>query len=495
MRFLFRAFGGLVLLLLVGALLGIASIKLKNAFSEKAEGSFKKKYGNERTYTAYVERLKPTQINPKIMAYGEAKSWRSLELRAAGSGRLVFLSKNFREGGKVSVDETLFKIDPREANDLVKFAEVNLLEARAEYNEAQSALLLVQSDLNYSEEQLNLRLVALERQKTLNDSGIVTTAAVENSELLLSNAYQAVSTKKNLLSQGGARSTRAKISVTRAEISLEQANRQLLDSEYRAPFAGVISKVSVVPGRLLNKNEQLGVLIDTEALEVGFQVSNLEFSRMVDDNGKIIPLTIKVIKDVQENSLAVSGIIQRVGAEVIAGTAGRQVFASLKGDRSGMIRAGDFLMVEIEESSLKNVAIVPSVAVDTNSKILLLGDNNRLEEIKVEVLRRQSDKVIISEVPFGREYVIDRPPYLDAGLRVKPIRSGDLKITSSQSGNKTKKDEMVELSQEERSALINFVQKNDRMPKDVKENIVKQLEAPKVSLTIVNRFKSRMEGN
>ena len=320
MRFLFRAIGGLLLLVLAVALLGIASVKLKNAFSEKAEGSFKKKYGNERIYTAYVERLKPTQISPKIMAYGEAKSWRSLELRAASSGRLIFLSKNFREGGMVSAGETLFKIDPREADDLVKVADVNLLETRAELSEAQSALSLVQSDLSYSEEQLKLRLTAVKRQKSLNDSGIVTTAAVENSELLLSNAYQAVSTKKNLLAQGSARIARANISVTRAKISLEQARRQLLDSEYRAPFSGVISKVSVVPGRLLNKNEQLGVLIDTEALEVGFQVSNLEFSRMVDDNGTIIPLIIKVVKDAQENSLTLSGIVQRVGAEVISGT-------------------------------------------------------------------------------------------------------------------------------------------------------------------------------
>ena len=136
------------------------------------------------------------------MAYGEAKSWRSLELRAASSGRLIFLSKNFREGGMVSTGETLFKIDPREADDLVKVADVNLLEARAELSEAQSALALVHSDLSYSEEQLKLRLTAVTRQKSLNDSGIVTAAAVENSELLLSNAYQAVSSKKNLLAQG-----------------------------------------------------------------------------------------------------------------------------------------------------------------------------------------------------------------------------------------------------------------------------------------------------
>ena len=160
MRFLFRAIGGLLLLVLAVAFLGLAAVKLKNAFSEKAETSFKTKNGQERTYIAFVETLKSTQIKPKIMAYGEAKSWRSLGLRAANPGRLEFLSENFREGGMVSFGELLFKIDPREADDLVKVAEVNLLEARAEYNEAQSAFLLVKSDLSYSEEQLNLRKIA-----------------------------------------------------------------------------------------------------------------------------------------------------------------------------------------------------------------------------------------------------------------------------------------------------------------------------------------------
>ena len=107
MRFLFRAFGGLVLLVLALALLGIAGITVKDALSEKAENTLKKKFNTERTYTAYVDRLIQTQINPKIIAYGEAKSWRSLELRATSSGRLVFLSKNFREGGMVEVKHYL----------------------------------------------------------------------------------------------------------------------------------------------------------------------------------------------------------------------------------------------------------------------------------------------------------------------------------------------------------------------------------------------------
>ena len=64
MRFLFRAFGGLFLLVLALAFLGTASVTVKNAFSEKAERSFKKKYSKERTFTAYVDRLKPTRINP-----------------------------------------------------------------------------------------------------------------------------------------------------------------------------------------------------------------------------------------------------------------------------------------------------------------------------------------------------------------------------------------------------------------------------------------------
>ena len=133
-------------------------------------------------------------------------------------------------------------------------------------------------------------------------------------------------------------------------------------------------------------------------------------------------LSIKVKLELNNLTIERSGIIQRSGGEVVQGASGRQIFASLDGLRGSGIRPGDFLLVEIEESELSGVAIIPSSSADSNGNIFLVGKEDRLEEYKSEILRRQGDFIILENVPFGREYVSQRAPQLDVGLRINPIR-------------------------------------------------------------------------
>ncbi len=495
MRFFFRAIIGFFLFGLVLSFLGVAVISVNDALKTRAEKNSKNRFAKERTYNAYVDKLKSSKFVPKITAYGEAKSWRSLELRTASSGRLIFLAESFREGGQIQKNDLLFKIDPSQAEDLFEFAKVNLAEAKAELKEANLALVLVIDDRNAAKQQLKLRESALTRQKSLKTSGIVTKTSVENAELLLSNAQQILVGRENALAQGRFRIEKASVALERAKISFEQAKRQLKETEYRAPFSGIISKVSVAPGRLLNRNEQLGVLIDPKAIEVEFQVSNQEFSRLVDSNGDILRLPIKVKLELNNLSIERSGLIQRSGGEVVQGASGRQIFASLDGLRGSGIRPGDFLLVEIEESELSGVAIIPSSSADSNGNIFLVGKEDRLEEYKSEILRRQGDFIILENVPFGREYVSQRAPQLDVGLRINPIRI-DEKSNSISSLEKPDKSEekLVAITKEQREKLIEFVNNNKRIPKDVRKGIIAQLQREKVSSKLVSRFEKRMEG-
>ena len=132
MRFLTRAIIGLIIIFISISLLSVGIINMKNAMKIKEENSGKKRFERERVFSAYVDTLKSESIVPKITAYGEAKSWRSLELRATNSGRLVFLSENFREGGEVTSGDLLFKIDSSDFEDALEVSKVDLLEAETE---------------------------------------------------------------------------------------------------------------------------------------------------------------------------------------------------------------------------------------------------------------------------------------------------------------------------------------------------------------------------
>jgi multidrug efflux pump subunit AcrA (membrane-fusion protein) len=419
-----------------------------------------------------------------------------LELRTANSGRLLFLSDSFREGGEVKENDLLFKIDPRESEDAVEVSKVNLLETKTELAEARDALNLVEEDLSSARQQLALREQALFRKRELESNEIVTAAAVEDAQLLLSNAKQTLNSRETSLFQAKARIARGLISVTRAEISLKKSKRQLMDNEYRAPFSGIISKVSVVPGRLLNKNEQLGLLIDPSAIEVAFQVSNSEFSRIVDKNGKIISLPIKIKMDLNLDSVFLDGNIQRAGAEVSEGTSGRKVFATIGERKKKNIRPGDFLTVEIAEPELSKISIVPANSVDANGKILLVTEDNRLEEYLAKIIGRQGDMVILKDIPFGRVYVSEKSPQLSAGVKIKPIIMNDKKILElNLLGENNSADTRLELTSDRREKLIQFVNTNDRLPKKIKEKIISQLKESKVPFKLVSRLEKQIEGN
>ncbi len=495
MRFLTRAFVGLLLLISVVFLLGISGNILKTALNKKTDRSVKSRYSSERVYSANVAKLKSVSIIPKIIAYGEARSWRSLELRSPNSGRLTFLSDSFREGGLVRSGEVLYKIDPSESMDAYAIAGVNLKETKAELNEAKNALMLAEDDLFVAEEQVKLRVASLERQKSLNDSGVVTQSAVENAMIALSNARQTVMSRKSVLVKAYSRIDKAKVGVTKSEIALDQAKRRMDENSYSSPFDGVISTVSAVQGRLLNKNEQLAVLIDPKAIEAGFQVSNFEFSRLLDSTGELKPLKINIRLEKNDREVSVSGVLQRAGAEVEPGTTGRQIFASLMDIKASILRAGDFLIVEIEEEELHNVAVVPTTSLDSKGSLLLLSDDNRLEEFYPEIIRQQEDSFILREVPFGREFVLDRPPQLDAGLKVVPIRAADEQVVFPKKKENNSIEELITLTPQDRQKFIGMVKKNERIPEKVRKRMIAQLQKEKVPSKLVSRIKNGIKEN
>jgi hypothetical protein len=281
----------------------------------------------------------------------------------------------------------------------------------------------------------------------------------------------------------------------------------LAETEVRAPFAGTLSGVTLVEGRLITANEQIATLVDPRALEVSFRLSTAQYARLVDVSGGLTRADVTVRLAVSGVDLVATGRIDRESAEVGEGLTGRLLFARL--DAAPAFRPGDFVTVEIREPALDDVASLPAAAVDSASNVLVLGEENRLEEFPVEVLRRQGDNVLVRAGTLaGREVVAQRTPLLGVGIAVRPFRE-DGAVETAQAGTGAgggtgggggagagapSDGEMITLDAERRHALIAFVKKNPMMPDDAKERILKQLEADEVPASMVERLEGRMGG-
>lgn len=495
MRFLRRSLIGLFLLAVTVALLALALQTIRSAVETRMARESATRPERERVFAVNVVPVVSETLSPVLEAFGEVRARRALEVRVQAGGPIVELGAGFEEGGQVAAGQLLLRVDPTDHEDALALARTDRAEAEAEERDAVAALEIAQDDLESARRQAELRAQALARQRDLAERGVGTEAQIETSALAAAAAEQAVLSRRSALANAEARVAQASNRLERSRIALEEAERRLAETELVAAFSGRLSNVRAVEGRLVTANEQVATLIDPTALEVSFRLSTAQYARLVTEAGQLRDADVTIRLAVSGVDLVARGRIDRESAEVGEGQTGRLLFARL--DSAPGLRPGDFVTVEVQEPELTGVARLPAAAVGAAGTVLVLGEDERLEEHAVEVLRRQGDDVLIRAGALaGREVVTARTPMLGAGIRVRPFREGG-SATGGQgmggNGGNTG-SEMISLDDERRARLIGFVETNQFMPADAKERILKQLNQTEVPASMVERLEGRMGG-
>ncbi len=485
MRFINKALTGLLFASLSIGLLLFAGYEIKTAIGERMGREPRTPQVRERVFTVNVVTAQPETITPILEAFGEVQSRRTLDVRMAAGGQVVMLSDSFVEGGQVTQGELLVQFDDADAQSALSRAASDVIDATAEVEEAARAIILAQDELTAAMEQKDLRDRAFERQSDLAQRGVGTAASVEAAELAASSASQSVLSRRSAIDQAKARGANAKTRLARAELAKADAERRLLDTKLYAEFSGTLSQVTLVQGGLVSNNERIGSLIDPDALEVAFRISTEQYARLLDDAGKLIQADATVQLNVLGTDLESKAVLSRDSGSVAPGQTGRLLFAKVTEGRG--LKPGDFVTIQVQEPELRFVQRLPSTSLDANNAVLVIGEGDRLEEVKVNLLRRQGDDVLVrSRDIVGRDVVAQRTPVLGSGIKVKPLNQAQ-PLTLEE-------PEMVELSQERRAKLVAAVEANTFIPKAAKERILGQLQKDKVPADVVQRLESRMGG-
>ncbi|MGC1504606.1 MAG: HlyD family efflux transporter periplasmic adaptor subunit [Sulfitobacter sp.] len=482
MRFLRQSMIGLFLAACTLGLLVFAAALVGGAVRERMADDPKGPPTRERVFAVNVITAQAEDIVPVLETFGEVQSRRLLELRAAGGGRVVELAGDFADGGRVTAGQVLVRLDPADAQSAVDRAQSDVADALAEGRDAARSLELAGAELDATQLQADLRTRAFERQKGLAERGVGTAATTEVAELAAAAAQQSVVSRRQAIAQGEARLDQAKTRLARAEIALAEAKRRLADTNLTAPFDGTLSATDLVVGRLVSANERLAELIDPQDLEVSFRLSTAQYARLLDQDAQLVRADLVALLDVTGVDIEAKGRISRASAAAGEGATGRLIFAALSDARG--FKPGDFVTVRVEEPLLEDVIRLPASSVDARSELLVLDDENRLESVRVELLRRQGDDVLVRGAILGRQVVEARSPLLGAGISVKPVTRGMPPADP----------EMLELTEERRAKLVAFVEANQRMPKEAKARVLARLAEPKVPAQMVARIESRMGG-
>ena len=483
MRFLRHSLTGLFLVSLTVALLVYAGQLVFGAVQERMASDPRVPERRERVFAVNLVTADAQTITPVLTAYGEVQSLRTLEIRAKTNGTLIELSEDFEEGGMVEQGQVLVRIDPLNARSSLNLAESDLMDARAEVRDAERALEIARDELEASREQAALRERAYQRQLDLEERGVGTAATVETAELSAAQARQAELASRQALANAEARLDQARTRLSRAEIARNDAQRRLDDTTITAEFSGTLDTVNAVAGGFVSLNERLANLIDADALEVAFRVSTAQYARLLDDQGGLLRAPVSVALATQGYDLRASGQITRDSGAVEEGQTGRMIFAKL--DKPAGLKPGDFVTVQIEEPAVADAIRLPATALGPEGDVLVLASENRLEALPVTLLRRQGDDILVrAKALTGREVVAQRSPLLGAGIKVRPLREQSEADTSG----------LLDLSDERRARLIEFVRGNTDMPNEEKTRLLAQLEQAKVPAGMILRLETRMGG-
>jgi membrane fusion protein, multidrug efflux system len=420
------------------------------------------------------------EASPELSVFGEVLAARALSLRAATGGRVVEVADAFVDGGRVAAGDVLFRIDPAEAEAALARAMADLSVAEAELGDAEAALLLERDELAAAERQRGFREQALARQRDLAAQGLGTTPDLEAAELAAGQAEQAVLSARASLAGAEARIASAEAGIARRQIDLAEAERTLADTVLRAAFDGALAGCRWRRG--CGCRGRGGGRVDRPR-RAGGGVPAVDGAACgpLSGSGTLVGLPLRATLDVAGLSIEVAGTITREAARIEAGQTGRLVFAALEPDLS--LRPGDFVTVTIEEPPLPGVARLPATALGGDGRVLVVGEEERLVAVPVELVRRQGNDVLLrGEGLDGALVVAARSPLLGAGIRVRPM----------QPGQEATAPEMVPLDPDHRARLVAMVEASTRLPAEAKTRILGQLDAPAVPADLVTRIETGM---
>jgi RND family efflux transporter MFP subunit len=223
----------------------------------------------------------------------------AVDVRAQREGTVAQLTAE--EGRHVQAGEILGRLDDREM--------------QSELEKARADLLVSQNNVKYKQAENQAKEANLKRQQLLRSSGLSSDADLEQAEFeAKATAYEIDSWK-------------ALVKSSQAEIQSLQI--QLEQTQFRAPFSGVVARRYVRVGQTVAKDDPCFRVSQLGPLQVNFQVPESSGERPSVGS----PVRLRVVANANRS---LSARIIKVGPTVDPASDSFDVTAQLDGDVSGL---------------------------------------------------------------------------------------------------------------------------------------------------------------
>ncbi|MEN8182028.1 MAG: efflux RND transporter periplasmic adaptor subunit [Myxococcota bacterium] len=331
-----------------------------------------------------VVALTPERHGVSVRTHGTVVPRTEIELLAETPGRVLGETSALEAGAFFEKGSLLVQLDPTDARLALERAEARVLRVRSEVRIAKARLT---------------------RQRSLASRDVASAAQVEEGEHAL-----AVS----------------RASLRGALAERDQARRDLLRTEMRAPFEGRVRERYVDSGQFVVRGTALARLYAVDYAEVRLPVAASELGFL--ETGGDASATVRLRASFAGEDLEWRARLVRTEGAIDPRTRMIHVIARVDdpyGRRAGAthppLTVGLFVEAEIEGRTFADAFLVPRAALQGSGRLAVVDAEDRSRLRAVTVIRRDGDRVLIGGGILPGDRVRTTAVGAVEGRRVRPV--------------------------------------------------------------------------
>ena len=342
---------------------------------------------NNEFFLVETEKIILQNNSPEYLFYGNVVAQNQVDIISQLPGKIINISPKVLSNNYFEKGEKIFELDPFNYKQ-------ELIKKKSELEELKNELKAKNLIFNEIEKQQILSKKNYER-KTKLVGDIVTKKNLEDAatELSINNA-KVLDIKSNI------QTILSNIKI--AESQVKQAQRNLRDTVYRAPFSGKLDNSFIEVGAEVSTGRILGKLLNTSDLSVQFFVGESVYTHLSNILGKEAQVFWKKSNFKKKYLAKVFYIDSAINKE----RAGLNIKAKLEEiSENDPIKPGVFVEVVIQGLTIRESFLVDENSIYEDTFIYVLEGNKALRT-KINVEGFAKEKVIITGKELNNKKII-----------------------------------------------------------------------------------------
>jgi RND family efflux transporter MFP subunit len=334
--------------------------------------------------TVRVALVQPESVTLEVHSQGKVQASRRVNLSAATSGQVSWVSSSFVAGGFFEADEVILRMDS---------------------SDFENALERSRSTLEQAETEAKFTKDELERYRELAERRLVSDSQVQELQ------------RQADISGGRLRDAKA---------ALAQTQLDLRRSEVRAPFATIVESTAIELGQNVNRGQSLANLLSADDVEVRLPLALSQLGYLNMPLGYRGELPDELAPEVTLSGMF-GGQLHHWRGKLVRTEAGidasnNSVQAIVRVEQSAMqnpptgessqaipLPVGLFVEAEIRGKTVDGLYALPREVIRSGNRVLIVDAENRMHYREVEILRLENERVLITSGLFPGERICMSP--------------------------------------------------------------------------------------